>query len=103
MNVLHVASPDAAKFANERAKLFAVREKRVRPHRDEKVLTAWNGLMISALSRAAQALDEPKYRARGGARRALSRGQSAEGRPIDTDGDGAGDGGGLRVPRQWPR
>ena len=47
----------------ERAKLFAAREKRVRPHRDEKILTAWNGLMISAFARAAQALDEPKYRA----------------------------------------
>jgi len=63
LNVLHVASPDAAKFAAERSKLFAIREKRVRPHRDEKILTAWNGLMISALARAAQALDEPKYRA----------------------------------------
>ncbi|MGD1020863.1 MAG: thioredoxin domain-containing protein [Verrucomicrobiia bacterium] len=62
LNVLHVASPETAKLANERARLFAVREKRVRPHRDEKVLTAWNGLMISALSRASQALDEPKYR-----------------------------------------
>jgi uncharacterized protein YyaL (SSP411 family) len=61
VNVLHVAGPDAGKFAGERQKLFAVREKRVRPHRDEKVLTAWNGLMISALARAAQALDEPKY------------------------------------------
>jgi uncharacterized protein YyaL (SSP411 family) len=45
-----------------RAKLFAAREKRVRPHRDEKILTGWNGLMISALARAAQALDEPRYR-----------------------------------------
>ncbi|MGO9246749.1 MAG: thioredoxin domain-containing protein [Verrucomicrobiia bacterium] len=63
LNVLHVASPEPAKFADERAKLFAAREKRVRPHRDEKVLTAWNGLMISALARASQALDEPKYRA----------------------------------------
>src|SRR6266850_411369 len=45
-----------------RAKLFAAREKRVRPHRDEKILTAWNGLMISALARAAQAFDEPVYR-----------------------------------------
>ena len=62
LNVLHVASPETAKFASERTKLFAVREKRIRPHRDEKVLTAWNGLMISALARAAQALDEPKYR-----------------------------------------
>ncbi len=61
VNVLHVAGPDAGKFAGERQKLFTVREKRVRPHRDEKILTAWNGLMLSALARAAQALDEPKY------------------------------------------
>jgi uncharacterized protein YyaL (SSP411 family) len=66
LNVLHVALPEAAKFAAERAKLFAIREKRVRSHRDEKILTAWNGLMISALARAAQALDEPKYRAAAG-------------------------------------
>ena len=62
LNVLHVVSPEAAKFAAEHSKLFAIREKRVRPHRDEKILTAWNGLMISALARAAQALDEPRYR-----------------------------------------
>jgi len=66
LNVLHVALPEAAKLAAERSKLFAIREKRVRPHRDEKILTAWNGLMISALARAAQALDEPKYRAAAG-------------------------------------
>ena len=33
--------------------LFDAREKRARPHRDEKIVTAWNGLMISALARAA--------------------------------------------------
>jgi hypothetical protein len=41
-----------------RAKLFVARQKRVRPRRDDKILTAWNGLMISALARAAQVLPE---------------------------------------------
>lgn len=44
-----------------REKLFAVRENRPRPHRDEKIIVAWNGLMISALARAAQVLEEPRY------------------------------------------
>jgi uncharacterized protein YyaL (SSP411 family) len=35
-----------------RKKLYALRSKRVRPHRDEKILTDWNGLMIAALSKA---------------------------------------------------
>ncbi len=48
-------------LANSRAKLFAVRAKRPRPHLDDKIIVAWNGLMISAFSRAAQALDEPRY------------------------------------------
>jgi uncharacterized protein YyaL (SSP411 family) len=61
--LFHKSDKEVAAILEEgRAKLFAAREKRVRPHRDEKVLTAWNGLMISALARAAQALDEPKYR-----------------------------------------
>ncbi len=42
-------------------KLLAARNQRPRPARDEKILTAWNGLMLSALARAAPALDEPKY------------------------------------------
>ena len=44
-----------------RKKLFTIREGRIRPGRDEKVLTAWNGLMIGALAQAAAALDEPEY------------------------------------------
>lgn len=43
------------------AKLLAARGQRPPPARDDKVLTAWNGLMISALARAALAFDEPRY------------------------------------------
>ncbi|MFQ5581084.1 MAG: thioredoxin domain-containing protein [Mariprofundaceae bacterium] len=42
-------------------KLLAVREKRVHPYLDDKVLTDWNGLMIAALAKGARALDEPEY------------------------------------------
>ena len=44
-----------------RKKLFAAREKRIHPHKDDKILTDWNGLMIAALSKGAQAFDQPKY------------------------------------------
>ena len=44
-----------------RRELFEARAGRVRPHRDEKILVSWNGLMISALARAGRALDEPRY------------------------------------------
>ena len=52
-----------ARLEAARRKLFATREKRVRPYRDDKVLTDWNGLMIAALAKAARALDEPEYAA----------------------------------------
>jgi uncharacterized protein YyaL (SSP411 family) len=41
--------------------LLKVRSTRVRPHLDDKILTSWNALMISAFAKAAQALDEPRY------------------------------------------
>ncbi|MBI3011974.1 MAG: thioredoxin domain-containing protein [Candidatus Omnitrophica bacterium] len=44
-----------------RAKLLAVRTQRERPHRDDKILTDWNGLLIGALAYGARALDEPRY------------------------------------------
>ncbi len=44
-----------------RIALFAAREKRVHPHKDDKILADWNGLMIAALAKASQALDEPQY------------------------------------------
>jgi uncharacterized protein YyaL (SSP411 family) len=42
-------------------KLFRHRQGRVHPHRDDKVLTDWNGLAIAALAKAGRALDEPRY------------------------------------------
>ncbi len=48
-------------LSSARDKLFTLREKRPRPHRDDKIIASWNGLMISAFARAAQALDEPRY------------------------------------------
>ncbi|MDI6743180.1 MAG: thioredoxin domain-containing protein, partial [Smithella sp.] len=44
-----------------RDKLFSYREKRLHPHKDDKILTDWNGLMIAALARGAQVFDEPAY------------------------------------------
>jgi uncharacterized protein YyaL (SSP411 family) len=41
--------------------LFEEREKRVKPFRDEKVLTAWNGLMLAAFSEASAILDDKQY------------------------------------------
>ena len=43
------------------AQLLAVREKRPRPHLDDKIITAWNGLMISAYARGAQILSDDSY------------------------------------------
>ncbi len=48
-------------LADARQKLFALRAKRPRPHLDDKTITAWNGLMISAFARAYQVLDDPQY------------------------------------------
>ncbi|MGI8556654.1 MAG: thioredoxin domain-containing protein, partial [Pyrinomonadaceae bacterium] len=42
-------------------KLFVEREKRIKPFRDEKVLTAWNGLMLATFSEAAAILDNSEY------------------------------------------
>lgn len=74
-NILHVryseqAAADALKIdvrdliealRTGRERLFAEREKRVKPFRDEKVLTAWNGLMLSAFATAAAVLDSADY------------------------------------------
>ncbi len=51
----------AKSLADSRKKLFDVRAKRPRPHLDDKIITAWNGMMISAFARAAQILDDRAY------------------------------------------
>ncbi len=49
------------KLEEFRAKLFNIRVKRIHPHKDDKILTDWNGLMIAALARGAEILCEPLY------------------------------------------
>ena len=75
-NILHLSKPiavcakmlgrDAASLeedlAADRTKLLDARSRRARPGRDDKVLVSWNGLMIDALARAGDVLDEPRYR-----------------------------------------
>jgi len=80
------------KLDEARRKLFEVRGRRVWPGRDEKVLTAWNALMIDAFARAAQALDRPEH-AEAAARAAdflLTRMRAPDGRLYRTCGAGAG-------------
>jgi len=51
----------AQRLAASRAALFAARNRRPRPHRDDKILTSWNGLMIASLAYGASTLHEPRY------------------------------------------
>ena len=76
-NILHVpremdevaaalgVAVEAVRAALDRAKplMFAARERRVHPGRDEKVLTAWNGLMLRAFAAGAATLNRADYRA----------------------------------------
>ena len=57
----HHLGPAEAERRLERARatLLEARDKRVRPHRDDKVLACWNGLMISAFARGGRALEDP--------------------------------------------
>jgi uncharacterized protein YyaL (SSP411 family) len=63
-NILNAAHPDEAEhaaLAPARAKLYAVRARRPPPLRDDKVLAAWNGLMISGFAVAGRVFGEPRY------------------------------------------
>jgi uncharacterized protein YyaL (SSP411 family) len=75
-NILHVSRPPEAvagefglspeelqqNIVKIREELFAVREKRVRPGRDEKILAAWNGLMLRSFALAARVTGREDYR-----------------------------------------
>jgi len=74
-NILHMKRPlpeDAAELGmpyetceallnSAKEKLFASRKERIHPHKDDKILTDWNGLMIAALSVAARVLGDGSY------------------------------------------
>ena len=67
-NILHVVQEPgdgemglAEKLREARAKLLAVRQNRVAPGRDEKILTSWNGLMLRSFAEAAATLHRQDY------------------------------------------
>jgi hypothetical protein len=76
-NILHLKQtlPDLAgklglpekqlrqRMEQNREQLFKARKKRIHPFKDDKILTDWNGLMIAALARAGQTLDDTRYTA----------------------------------------
>ncbi len=59
-NILYQAG-GAAGLEECRAILLEARARRPRPHLDDKILVAWNGLMISAFAKGAAALSSPRY------------------------------------------
>jgi hypothetical protein len=64
-NILYESVPveeaGRAAMAEARARLLEARSKRARPHLDDKILTGWNGLMISAFAKAAHVLGDAPY------------------------------------------
>ncbi len=74
-NILHLEKPPGEiaeqlklneadlrkRLETSREKLFAVREKRIHPLKDDKILTDWNGLMIAALAKGSQATGNPEF------------------------------------------
>lgn len=66
-NIFHLTDSSAIdiqdndRFTTIRTKLFEHREKRVHPYKDDKILTDWNGLMITALAKAGRVFENPTY------------------------------------------
>lgn len=76
-------------LAKGKEELFAIRETRIKPQRDDKVLTAWNGLMLSAFAEAGFIFDREDYTdaARKNADFVLTTMQTSEGRLLRTYGN----------------
>jgi uncharacterized protein len=66
-NVLEASGPEPAQLPEIRTRLFEARSQRVRPGLDDKRLTSWNALMISALADAGAVLAHDEYLAAAGA------------------------------------
>ncbi|WP_236573093.1 thioredoxin domain-containing protein [Nocardia caishijiensis] len=56
-----VDAEQSARFDRLRTQLFEIRARRPQPARDDKVVTAWNGMVITALAEAGAALEEPSW------------------------------------------
>ncbi|MFA7204314.1 MAG: thioredoxin domain-containing protein [Candidatus Caldatribacteriota bacterium] len=52
---------DTGKWEKIREKLYGIRAKRIPPDKDRKILTDWNGLIIAALAKAAQVLEDEDF------------------------------------------
>ncbi|MCB9778521.1 MAG: DUF255 domain-containing protein [Alphaproteobacteria bacterium] len=86
---VEASAADEALLARALPLLYAAREDRVRPGLDDKVLTSWNALAISALARCAAIFDEPGwYAAAGEAAAFLLETQTVDGRLRRTGKDG---------------
>jgi uncharacterized protein len=83
LNRLHrptLTPEDEARLATLRERLLEVRDRRVRPGRDDKVLTDWNGLMIAALVEAGMVFGEPSWIAAATKAYGFLRGLTSDGR-----------------------
>ena len=61
LDLRQLATASRQELEDDSATLLARRGLRPRPHLDDKILTAWNGLMIGAFARAGAVLDEPRF------------------------------------------
>jgi uncharacterized protein YyaL (SSP411 family) len=60
-SILYARQPYSASLVEARRILTDLRARRIRPFRDEKIITAWNGMMIASLADSARILEEPRY------------------------------------------